>query len=139
MSTSGMTLPLWCLAAFVFWNLILVAALSVARLRHLSRGGSPSDFGVPDNRRLIWRLFRAHMNALENLPLFASVILLAALRGVTGRMIDLLAVSYIAARVGQTLLHVSPGAGLRGNWRFNLFAVQVVCLLGLLVLAVWPA
>ncbi len=139
MSSSEMTLPLWGLIGFVLWVVVLVVALTIARFRHLSRGGSHIDFGVPDDRRLIWRLFRAHLNALENLPLFASVVLVAALRGVTGGVFGLLAVVYLAARVGQSVLHISPGGGLRGHRRFILLVVQLTCLLGLILFAVWPA
>ncbi len=136
MPESAMTVPLWCLIGFVVWVVILLVALTVARFRHLSRGGSYRDFGVPDDRRLIWRLFRAHLNALENLPLFATVVLVATVRGVTGRAVDVLAVLYLAARVGQSVVHVSPGAGLRGHGRFLLLAAQILCLLGLALFAV---
>ena len=135
---SEMTIPLWCLVGFVLWVVILVVSLTVARFRHLSRGGSHLEFGIPDDRHLIWRLFRAHLNALENLPLFACVIIVAAVRGVTSRGLDLLAVVYLVARVGQSLVHIAPGAGLRGNQRFVLLVVQLICLLGLMLFAVWP-
>src|SRR2546428_4825953 len=72
--THGLTILLLCLLAFVAWTIALVVALTVARLRYLASGGSVRDFGVPDDRRLIWRLFRAHVNCVENLPLFASVV-----------------------------------------------------------------
>jgi len=102
-------------------------------------GGSVRDFGIPDDRRLIWRLYRAHLNSLENLPLFASVVLVATVRGVTGHALDSLAAVYVLARIGQSMVHVAPAAGLRGNQRFAFFVVQIVCLLGLAALAVRPA
>lgn len=139
MAPHPMTVPLWCLVAFVVWTVALVVALSVARLRHLAAGGAVRDFGVPDDRRLIWRLYRAHVNCLENLPLFGSVVLVAAVRGVSGYALDGLAVLYLIARLGQSIVHVAPGAGLRGNRRFAFFIVQIVCLLGLAALAVRPA
>src|SRR5207247_10227340 len=89
------TVPLGCLVAFVIWAVALVVALSVVRLRHLAAGGSVRDFGIPDDRRLMWRLYRAHLNALENLPLFASIVLVATVRGVTGHALDALAVVYL--------------------------------------------
>jgi uncharacterized MAPEG superfamily protein len=131
-----MTVPLWCLIGFVVWTIVLVAALSWARLRHLARGGSHRDFGIPDDRKLIWRLFRAHLNALENLPLFASVILVATYRGIASLALDALSVVYLAARIGQSLVHIAPGAGIAWNQRFILLIVQLVCLLGLIALAV---
>ena len=61
----GLSVPLACLLALVLWTVSLVLALTVVRLRHLKGGGSVRDFGVPDDRRLVWRLFRAHANAVE--------------------------------------------------------------------------
>ena len=138
MSVRAMTIPLWCLAGYVVWIVGLVVALTLARLRHLQAGGSHREFGIPDDRRLVWRLFRAHANAVENLPLFASVVLIATVRDVTGPAIDTLAVVHLAARVLHSLVHAAPGAGLP-NRRFQFLVVQVVSLAGLTVLAVWPA
>ena len=67
-----------------------------------------------------------------------AVVLIAAVRGVAGKMFDFLAVAYVIARVGQSLVHISPGAVLGGNGRFILLVVQLACLVGLLALAVWP-
>jgi len=136
---SGLTVPLCCLLAFVAWTIGLVVALTVARLRHLRGGGSVRDFGVPDDRRLIWRLFRAHANAVENLPLFAAVVLVAAVAGREGRMLDVLAGAYLTARIAQSVSHVAPGAGLRFNVRFGFFLVQLVCLTAMIVVVAVPA
>ena len=137
--THGLTIPLLCLLVFVAWTIALVVALTVARLRYLASGGSVRDFGVPDNRRLIWRLFRAHANCVENLPLFASVVLIAAVAGRDGPALNVLALAYLSARVAQSLSHLAPGAGLRFNVRFGFFAVQLACLAGLLIILAVPA
>src|SRR2546428_867371 len=133
-----MTVPLWCLVAFVIWTVALVIALSVVRLRHLAAGGSVRDFGIPDDRRLIWRLYRAHLNCLENLPLFVSIVLVATVRGVTGHALDGLATPFLLARIGQSVVHVAPGAGLPGSPPFSFFVVPTACLLGLAAPPVTP-
>jgi uncharacterized MAPEG superfamily protein len=133
------TVPLACLLAYVAWTVGLVLALTVARLRFLRAGGKVREFGVPDERRLVWRLFRAHANAVENLPLFASVVLVAAVMGRQGRALDVLAVVYLAGRIGQSLSHAAPGAGHRMNLRFRFFLLQLACLVGFLVVLVAPA
>jgi uncharacterized MAPEG superfamily protein len=135
----GLTVPLCCLLALVAWTVGLVVVLTVARLRHLRGGGSVRDFGVPDDRRLIWRLFRAHANAVENLPLFAAVVLVAAVAGREGPVLDVLAGTYLTARVAQSVSHVAPGAGLRFNVRFGFFLVQLVCLAAFIVVVAVPA
>ena len=137
--THGLTILLLCLLAFVAWTIALVVALTVARLRYLASGGSVRDFGVPDDRRLIWRLFRAHANSVENLPLFASVVLIAAVAGRDGPALNVLALAYLSARVAQSLSHLAPGAGLRFNVRFGFFAVQLASLAGFLIILAVPA
>ena len=73
------------------------------------------------------------------MPPAASIVLVASVRGVTGHLLDALAVVYLLARIGQSVVHVAPGAGLRGNQRFAFFIVQIACLLGPAALAVRPA
>jgi uncharacterized MAPEG superfamily protein len=127
---SDLGIPISCLLGFVAWTLALVVALTIARFRHLAAGGSVRDFGVPDDRRLIWRLFRAHVNSVENLPLFTAVVLTAAVAGRRSPLLDVLAIAYLAARIAQSVSHVAPGAGLRFNLRFGFFVVQLACLAG---------
>ena len=134
-----MTTPLLCLLALVAWTIGLVVALTIARLRYLARGGSVRDFGMPDDRRLIWRLFRAHVNVLENLPLFASVVLTAAVLERRSSTLDALAIVYVCGRLGQSIAHVTPGAGLRFNVRFWFFATQLVSLAAFVIVLVLPA
>ena len=76
---------------------------------------------------------------MENLPLFASVVLVAAVAGRDGPALDVLALAYLSARVAQSLSHLAPGAGLRFNVRFGFFAVQLACLAGLLIILAVPA
>ena len=128
MITYELTTPLVCLLLLVAWTIGLVVALTISRFRYLARGGSVRDFGVPDDRRLIWRLYRAHVNVLENLPLFAAVVLVAAVIGRQSAALDVLSVAYLCARIGQSIAHVAPGAGLKFNVRFGFFATQIVCL-----------
>ena len=133
-----LTIPLLCLLGFVAWTIALVIALSIVRLRFLRRGGSAREFGIPDDRRLVWRLYRAHANALENLPLFAAVVLVAAVIHRSGPILDGLAVAYLVARVGQSISHIAPGAGLRFNVRFGFFALQIACLTAFVVAVALP-
>jgi uncharacterized MAPEG superfamily protein len=133
-----MTIPLWCLLALVVWAVGLVIALTVARFGHLSSGGAVRDFGVPDDRRLVWRLYRAHQNLLENVPLFGLVVLVVTVRGVSGVAVDVLALGFTAARMAHTLVHVAPDAGVPGSRRLVCLLVQLGCVLGLALLAAVP-
>ena len=132
----GLTPPLWSLLVLVVWTVGLLVALIVARFRHFAAGGTVREFAIPDDRRLVWRLYRAHANALENLPLFVAVVVAAELAGVRSVAVDLLSAFSVAARLAHSIAHVSPGAGLKWNMRLVFLAVQVACLLGIVTVVI---
>jgi uncharacterized MAPEG superfamily protein len=126
-----MTTPLWCLVGFVAWTLGLLSLIGIARISKVVAGkAQPTDFpaGVPHGSDAYWRLNRAHLNCLENLPLFASVVLVATVVGLRSPTLDTLARVYLGARVGQSLAHLSSGGNLAVNVRFTFFLTQVGCL-----------
>jgi uncharacterized MAPEG superfamily protein len=94
--------------------------------------------GVPHGGDAYWRLNRAHLNCVENLPLFGAVVLIAAVAGVRAPLLDTLACVYLGARIGQSLAHVSSGGVLAVNVRFACFTGQVCCVIGFLV-TLWQA
>ena len=107
--------------------------LGVARVSKVVAGtAKPTDFtaGVPHGSDAYWRLNRAHLNCLENLPLFASVVLVATVASMRSPTLDTLARVYLGARVGQSLAHLSSGGTGAVNVRFGFFLVQVGCLAG---------
>lgn len=108
-------------------------AIGAARVAQILAGNAkPSDFpsGIPHGGDRYWRLNRAHLNCLENLPLFAAVVLTGAVIGADAPMLDRFAVVYLGARVGQSVTHVASGSDLAVQVRFGFFLVQLVCLLG---------
>ena len=134
-----MTTPLWCLVGFVVWTLVLLLAIAGVRVGAVLRGEKRANefpSGVPHGGDAYWRLNRAHLNCLENLPIFASVVLVATVAGIRAAALDTLARTYLAARIGQSITHVSSGGIIAVNVRFAFFAVQVACLIGFL-LAIW--
>lgn len=64
--------------------------------------------------------------------------LAAAVAGRECPALSALAITYAGARVGQSLAHVAPGAGLRFNVRFGFFAMQLACLTGFVFIPVAP-
>lgn len=127
-----MTTPIYALMGFVFWTVFLVLAIGGVRVLQVMKGeaaanGFPS--GQPHGGDAYWRLNRAHMNAVENLPLFASVVLAGHVTGLTNGTFATLAQVYVIARVLQSLIHVSSGSVVAVNLRFTCFVVQIGCLL----------
>ena len=104
-----MTTPLWCLLGFVAWTLMLLLAIGIWRsFEVLSGAKRAGDFpsGERHGSNAYWRLNRAHINCLENLPLFGAVVLIAAVTGIGTPGLDRLAEAYLAARVGQSVTHL---------------------------------
>lgn len=134
MTTIDMTLPLWGLAIFILWTIAVVALLLTVRIRHLSAGGSPKDFGTQNDESLLWRLFRVQSNLVENLPLYLGVVFLLTIRGVSGMVVDLLIVLYIVSRLVHSMIHI---AGLNPIFRFYSLVIQLVCLVALTALAIF--
>jgi uncharacterized MAPEG superfamily protein len=136
-----MTTPLWCLVGFVAWTLLLLLAVAGARVSKVLTGqAAANDFpsGVPHGSDAYWRLNRAHLNCLENLPVFGAVVVVATLAGIKAPVLDTLARLYLGARVGQSVTHVASGSALAVNVRFTFFLVQFACLVGFL-LTIWRA
>ena len=125
-----MTTPLYCLIGFASWIVLLVLAIVVWRVG-LALAGKTAPNAFPSGSQhgtdTYWRLNRAHMNAAENLPLMAAVVLVGTLAGVSTPLFSILAQVYLAARIAQSLLHISSNAALVVNLRFTGLFVQLVC------------
>ncbi len=135
-TNSPVTVPLWGLVIFILWTIAVVALLLIVRVRHLAAGGSPKDFGVPNDASLIWRIFRVQANLIENLPLYLGVVFLLTVRGVSGSAIDLLVVIYITFRLLHSIIHI---VGANPNLRLFSLLIQLSCLVSLTILAIFKA
>ncbi|MFB2896246.1 MAPEG family protein [Aerosakkonemataceae cyanobacterium BLCC-F50] len=130
---SEMTFPLWGLVIFILWTIVVVILLLTVRIRHLAAGGSVKDFATQNDESLLWRLFRVQANLVENLPLYLGVVFLLTVRGVSGTVVDVLIVVYIAFRIIHSLIHI---AGLDPKFRLLSLAIQLTCLVALTTLAI---
>ena len=134
MPTIDMTLPLWGLVIFILWTISVVVLLLAVRIRHLSTGGSPKDFGTPNEESLLWRLFRVQSNLVENLPLYIGVVFLLTVRGVSGTAVDWLVILYIVFRLVHSLIHI---AGINPIFRLSSLIIQLLSLVALTALAIF--
>lgn len=124
-----MTTALWCLLGFAVWAVVLVSGIGAVRVMQvLTRQKRANEFpsGQPHGAEMYWRLNRAHMNTLENLPIFGAVVVVGTLAQVQAPLFQTLAQVVIAARVAQSLIHVSSGSVPAVNARFAAFVTQVV-------------
>jgi len=102
--------PLQALLGFTAWTLILVVGVFLYRglkfvggtpINHWPRSAKPAD-----DMALVKRLEDAHANCLENLPIFAAIVLAAAALGRLD-VIAALAPWVLYARMAQTVTHLS--------------------------------
>ncbi len=80
-----------------------------------------------------WRLNRAHLNVLENLPIFGAIVISGVLLHVTSPLFTTLPQVIVIARVVQSTVHLTSGSAMAINLRFTAFAVQVTSMIWLAV------
>ncbi len=132
-----MTTPLWCLLFFAVWT-VSVAFVGVAGARTLevfagrSRAHTfPGD--VPHGPERYRRTMRAHANCVENLPVFAAVVVVAHLAGIASPSIDLAAQVVVVGRVAQTIIHIAAHTHTSVVLRAIAYGVQVLAFLAIAV------
>jgi uncharacterized MAPEG superfamily protein len=105
------TTPVLALLGFAVWTLlVLFGSVGVYRWsRILFRGARLTDFpaDAPEGADWYKRAMRAHANCVENLPVFAAIVVAIVATGVKSPVLDALALVVLAARVAQSLVHVS--------------------------------
>lgn len=129
------------LLVFVLWTMALALSYPLIRTGLVLTGRRRAD-DFPADRphegsELYRRLWRAHLNAVENLPLVAAVLLVAIATGNTG-LTDGLAPWIAGLRVAQSSVHIAA---------VNHWAVQVravfwmgqLALLAVAILRLWTA
>jgi uncharacterized membrane protein YecN with MAPEG domain len=125
-----MTPPLWALLGYAAWTMLLVVCIVSARGLEVFGGKKKvNEFpgGVQHGGDRYWRLYRAHANTVENLPIVAIVVIVGTLVHVYTRTFNTLPLVALGARVVQSLAHVSSGSVTAVNVRFTAFLAQYVC------------
>jgi uncharacterized MAPEG superfamily protein len=140
-----MTTPAWMLIGFAMWTLaLLLFTVGVYRWGRIFSGrvairDFPADAAGGDE----WyrRATRAHANCIENLPVFGAIVFGLHLANATGVLVDVLAVTVLAARIVQSLVHVCLVHGNAvASVRFGFYFVQFICFVWLAaIIALKPA
>jgi len=134
-----MTVPLWVMLGFAAWtHALLMGSIGFYRLSRIFTGrATMAEWRADGMQGDPWyqRATRAHMNCVENLPVYSAVAVAAAVTGVGGGALDALALTFIAARIGQTLVHITrPQTERVVSVRFGLFSVQIACIVSMGIL-----
>jgi uncharacterized MAPEG superfamily protein len=124
------------LIGFAAWTLLLVLLVFAYRVARFMTGTPinhwPRSRKPDDDAPLVRRLEDAHANCLENLPIFAAVVLAAAAMG-KAHAVDALAPVVLYARIGQTAAHLSGVGPLQVLVRASFWAAQLALFAWMLV------
>lgn len=128
-----MTTPVWVLLGFAGWTLIiLLLSVGVYRWSHILTGRRAiAAFRADGSDGADWykRATRAHVNCIENLPVYGAIVLAAQSAQVDDGLLDTLACSLLVARVIQSLVHISfVQTNKAVSVRFSFFLVQYMCM-----------
>jgi len=139
-----MTIPLWVLLGFAAWTLLtLFTTVGVYRWTRILTGRvAIAEWRADEPQGSEWyrRAVRAHMNCVENLPVYtALVVVLLAIHADTP-VLDALAIIILVARIFQTVIHISlEQTNTVAALRFAFFFIQVLCMIAMGVIAAFLA
>ena len=143
-----MSVPVLVLLGFAAWTLLtLCASIGVYRWSRILTGRATMAewrTDLPQGSDLYQRAIqaqssgwyqratRAHMNCVENLPVYAAIVVALMAMGLQSAIIDRLAVIMLGARVVQTLVHIMlPPTNTATSLRFAFYFVQAVCMIAM--------
>ena len=131
-----MSTPLLCLLFFALWTVALVLfVIGAYRVGEILTGQRRIDSFPADQAHegpgWYQRALRAHLNCVENLPVFGAVVLVGELSGGASSLAELLAPVYLGARVLQTLTHICSVSPAAITLRFIFFVIQLGCFLAM--------
>src|SRR5215213_1760075 len=129
-----MNVPVFVLLGFAAWTLLtLFGSIGVYRWNRILTGrASIAEWraDATQGSERYQRAMRAHMNCLENLPIFGALVVALMATGLQSPSVDALSVALLIARIEQTLVHiVAPPMNAWAALRFALFFVQIICIM----------
>jgi uncharacterized membrane protein YecN with MAPEG domain len=143
MKGTSMSIPVWAVLAFAAWTIaILMIGVGVYRWSLILAGKAelksfPGD--EPHGAPLYRRFVRAHANCVENLPVFAAIVLAGEAARAHSPTLDALSLAVVAARVAQTSAHLSSGSNRAIAVRFTFLCVQLAAFMWMVTLIVLHA
>ena len=128
-----MSTPVWVLLGFAGWTLlILFATVGVYRWSRILTGrATVREWHANADQGSEWyrRAMRAHMNCIENLPVYAAIVLAIMASGVSSPWLDGLAIALLGFRVVHSLWHIAlEQTEVVAAIRFSLYFAQILIL-----------
>jgi len=119
---------LTALIGFTAWTLLLVFLIVNWRGIEVLRGVPANSWGRGNERDapgLVKRMQHAHLNCLENLPVFAAIVLAGYAMG-KASVVDALAMYVLYARLGQSIVHLIGTSHWLVMVRVTFFVIQLL-------------
>lgn len=131
-----MSVPVWVLLGFAAWTLlVLFGTVGVYRWSRILTGRREIRTFTPDvspDSGWYGRAMRAHVNCIENLPVYGAIVVASLAAGVSNRALDILAVVLLVARMAQTTVHVAcEPTNAATSVRFGFFLIQALCMVAM--------
>jgi len=128
-----MSIPVWVLLAFAGWTLlILLATVGIYRWSRILTGrATVREWRADQEQGSDWyrRAMRAHMNCVENLPVYGAIVVAILATGLESAVLNVAALVLLGARMAQSLIHLSiPQTEVVASIRFTFFFIQVVAM-----------
>jgi uncharacterized MAPEG superfamily protein len=126
-----MPIPVWVLLGFAVWTLlILFSTVGVYRWSRILTGRTEiAGWRADEQQGSEWyrRALRAHMNCVENLPIYTALVVAVLAAGVTSPLLDGLALVILVARICQRSIHLLlEQTNTVAAVRFIFYFVQVI-------------
>jgi uncharacterized MAPEG superfamily protein len=132
-SLKTMTTAPWTVVSFAAWTLLVLMFGVGTQCWYLilSRGAALTSFpaDTPHGSTAYRRAMRAHANCVENLPVYAAIVLSAEAARLAPLHMDVAAVAFIMCRIAQSCIHMLlPETNATIAVRFSFFFAQIVAM-----------
>jgi len=131
-----MRIPVWVLLGFALWTLLLLfTTVGVYRWSRILTGRaavSARRADEPQGGERYRRAMRAHMNCVENLPVYGAIVVAMLAARVASPVLDALAITILVARICQSAVHLLfEQTNVVASIRFAFYFLQAVSMLAM--------
>jgi len=123
-----MNQSLFALLLFAAWTVLLILmVISYRSIQVLLGKKKSNDFtpGVKHGTERYWQMSRAQSNAIENLPIFAALVLIGNVAGYVDTQFINACYLVVGARIGQSITHLISTSVIAVNIRFTFYVTQL--------------
>ena len=134
-----MTIPLMALLGFALWTLlILLVTIGPYRWLRILTGRTRASHWTADPNAgsgYYPRAMRAHMNCIENLPVFVAIVYVIDRVGLQTPLLDALALIVLGARIVQSSVHIALVQTDNVIFvRFGFYFAQIVAMIAMVAI-----